>query len=68
VKADRPWPLLAVGASLQLVGAGTAWAKIADALLSTALAAAGLVCLGVWLATEVADWTLRRVWRDDDEG
>jgi membrane protein DedA with SNARE-associated domain len=52
VTPERPWPLLAVGAGFLLGGAAAAWSKLGDKELSYALAAAGLIVLGAWLALE----------------
>lgn len=62
----REWPLLAVGAALLLAGAASAWTQQGNAPLSYALGAAGLVCLGVWLTTEVIRFTGDRMKRKGD--
>jgi hypothetical protein len=53
VKGDRAWPLLALAAAFLLSGAGAAFGRLGDRELSYALAAAGLVLVGVWIAVEV---------------
>lgn len=67
---DRPWPLLAVGAGALIVGAAAAWSSLKDRELSFALAAAGLVVVGAWLALEVINYsktrTMDREHRPDD--
>jgi hypothetical protein len=42
-----------VAAAFLLLGSASAWAKLDDRELSYALAAAGLVLLGVWITIEV---------------
>lgn len=60
MRNDRPWPLLAVAAGLLLAGAGSAWGQLRDRELSYALAAAGLILLGVWIAREIIVFADRR--------
>jgi hypothetical protein len=44
---------MALAAAFLLAGSGAAWTKLGDRELSYALAAAGLVLVGVWVAVEV---------------
>jgi formate hydrogenlyase subunit 4 len=53
MKETRAWPLLALAAAFLLAGSGAAWGKLGDRELSYALAAAGLILVGVWVAVEV---------------
>jgi hypothetical protein len=53
MKETRSWPLMALAAAFLLAGSGAAWSKIGDSELSYALAAAGLVLVGAWVAVEV---------------
>jgi hypothetical protein len=65
---DRPWPLLAVGGGALLAGAAAAWSSLRDRELSFALAAAGLVVVGAWLALEVLHYSrTRQMDRDDTD-
>jgi hypothetical protein len=43
---------MALAAAFLLAGSGAAWTKLGDRELSYALAAAGLIVLGAWLALE----------------
>lgn len=53
MKETRAWPLLALAAAFLLAGSSAAWAKWDNEQLSYALAAAGLILVGVWVAIEV---------------
>jgi uncharacterized membrane protein HdeD (DUF308 family) len=66
----RSWPLLLVASILLMAGAAI-YLRSGDATAATACLAAGLVCLGSWIATSVIEWhhdlhrPLRRRFKDE---
>jgi hypothetical protein len=62
----RSWPLLLISAVL-LIGGGAVYVSgKGDPLAAVAAIAAGLVCLGAWLGTEVVAWHQKLHNRQED--